>query len=292
MTLKYDVYVSPSTRAEPVLEGDSPFNWSPVSSTLIYGKRSAILVDTAITIQQNTKLAAWVESKLQHDQIELSAIYITHGHADHFLGANILLARYPRAKILATKETLAHMKQQLEPTYFQGFWAGFFPNQLPSDLPTDASFVQTLSKSNMIDLEGHVLEVIKTGHTDTFDTTVLWVPDLELAICGDVVYGDVHLYMGEARVKEKRLEWVSALEKVKALKPTIVVAGHKKVDGRDDAHFIDATISYINMFQSLLDSGITDIDVLYKIMMKTYSDRANDHALLGSCWAAKASGFQ
>ena len=35
--------------------------WSPISSTLIYGKRDAVLVDAFITVEQADALADWVE---------------------------------------------------------------------------------------------------------------------------------------------------------------------------------------------------------------------------------------
>lgn len=216
----------------------------------------------------------------------------THGHADHFLGVNVLRSRYPHVKVLATKATIAHIQQQLEPAFFKRFWVGFFPDQTETELQEDASFVEALPSNNTFEIEGHLLEVIQTGHTDTFDTTAVWVSDLRLVICGDVVYGDVHLYMAEAKTKEKRFEWVAALNKIKSLQPEIVVAGHKLVSASDDTRYIDATIEYIKTFQSLLDSGIQDSDVLYEAMMKKYRQRANDHALLGSCWASKAVGFK
>lgn len=39
-----------------------------------------------------------------------------------------------------------------------------------------------------LELEGFPLQVIETGHTDTADTTALYVPDLGLIVSGDVAY--------------------------------------------------------------------------------------------------------
>lgn len=293
MSLCYETFVSPSILAQPIRAGDKPFYWSPITSTLLYGNKYAILVDTAITVQQNTNLADWAEARLCSKGIKLTAIYITHGHADHFLGINILQARFPGVRIVATKGTVSHMKQQLEPDFFSRFWAGLFPgDQLPHDLQADASFVEVLPDGNAVDLEGHTLKAVEVGHTDTFDTTVLWVPDLKLAVCGDVVYGDVHMYLVEANTKEKRAEWITALEKVQELKPDRVIAGHRRKDESDDVHHLAYSIAYIRTFQSLIDSGINDTDALYEAMMKQYGARVNSHALLGSCWAAEATAWK
>jgi len=61
--------------------------WSPSASTLIYGERDAVLVDTFITVEQAEALVEWVRTSGK----KLTKIYITHGHADHFLGLGALL---------------------------------------------------------------------------------------------------------------------------------------------------------------------------------------------------------
>jgi glyoxylase-like metal-dependent hydrolase (beta-lactamase superfamily II) len=66
--------------------------WSPISSTLIYGKRDAVLVDTFITVEQSKELVNWVAASGKN----LTTIYITHGHGDHCLGIGALLDRFGR----------------------------------------------------------------------------------------------------------------------------------------------------------------------------------------------------
>jgi len=71
----------------PVVTSDLPpgasgMKWSPISSTLILGKRDAVLVDTAITLDQNQKLVDWIADSGKN----LTTIYATHGHGDHFFG--------------------------------------------------------------------------------------------------------------------------------------------------------------------------------------------------------------
>jgi hypothetical protein len=77
-----------------------------------------------------------------------------------------------------------------------------------------------------IELEGQPMIPIATAHTDTADTTSLHVPSLELIAAGDVVYNGIHPYLGESNA-QTRLEWIDALDKLDALQPRAVVAGHK-----------------------------------------------------------------
>jgi glyoxylase-like metal-dependent hydrolase (beta-lactamase superfamily II) len=69
-----------------------------MSSTLIAGKRDAVLIDAFITVEQASALAYWVAASGK----KLTTIYATHGHGDHFFGAGTVLERFPRARFIAT----------------------------------------------------------------------------------------------------------------------------------------------------------------------------------------------
>jgi len=62
--LNWDVFVTPGI---PMVTSDLPPGtkqgmWSPISSTLIYGRRDAVLVDAFITVEQADALVDWVEA--------------------------------------------------------------------------------------------------------------------------------------------------------------------------------------------------------------------------------------
>src|ERR1700747_3026069 len=97
--LHWEVFVSAQI---PVVTNDFPpgaseMKWSPISSTLISGKRDAVLVDTAITIDQNQKLVDWIAASGKN----LTTIYATHGHGDHFFVVNTIQNRFPKARLFA-----------------------------------------------------------------------------------------------------------------------------------------------------------------------------------------------
>ena len=80
--------------------------------------------------------------------------------------------------------------------------------------------------------------LVEVGHTDTDDTTVLHVPSIGLVVAGDVAYNGVHQYLLESAHGGVDA-WLVALDKVAALQPSAVVAGHKNKDLPDDPAILD-----------------------------------------------------
>jgi glyoxylase-like metal-dependent hydrolase (beta-lactamase superfamily II) len=97
--LQYSVYVAP---AKPVVSDDFPPGedremWSPTTSTLIHGERDAVLVDALMTKGESRALADWVVAAGKN----VTAIFVTHAHGDHFFGAPAVLERFPDARVVA-----------------------------------------------------------------------------------------------------------------------------------------------------------------------------------------------
>jgi glyoxylase-like metal-dependent hydrolase (beta-lactamase superfamily II) len=60
---------------------------------------------------------------------------------------------------------------------------------------------------------------------------------LELIVGGDAVYNGIHPWRGETDT-QSRLDWISTLDKLEALKPRAVIAGHKVPENDDDPRII------------------------------------------------------
>jgi glyoxylase-like metal-dependent hydrolase (beta-lactamase superfamily II) len=112
--LKWDVLVTNRqglTRDLP--PGKEKWMWVPTSATLIYGERDAVLVDAFLTVEQAHAAVEWVAASGKN----LTTIYVTHGHGDHFFGIGALLDRFPNAKAVATPEVLKVIRRQMSPEF-------------------------------------------------------------------------------------------------------------------------------------------------------------------------------
>jgi glyoxylase-like metal-dependent hydrolase (beta-lactamase superfamily II) len=278
--LNWEVFVTPGI---PIVTPDRPpgvqeVYFQAMASTLIYGIRDAVLVDAFMTVKQANALGDWIASRGKN----LTTIYITHGHGDHWFGVGTLLDRFPNARAVATPNTVKVMRLNASSEMLHGAWEPGFPGQIPANLV----IAQEL-KENSIELEGYELVAVELGHTDTEHTTCLHVPSIGLVVAGDAAYNDVHLYLAESNA-QKRQEWIAALDKIESLNPRAVVASHKRPENDDNPRIIEETRQYIRDFDRLVEKT-NAAQELYDKMLELYPNRDNPGwALWSSARAVKS----
>jgi glyoxylase-like metal-dependent hydrolase (beta-lactamase superfamily II) len=232
--------------------------FDPMASTLIFGEHDAVLVDALTTAAEAEALADWVA--LHHRNLRF--IYITHGHADHFYGLSVLLARFPNARAIATPKSVEEMRKFLVPPLNQ-IMHGFWPGQLPTNLVAAEPY-----ESETFTIEDHEFRILEQGQTDGAYTTSLYVPSIDLVVAGDVVYNQCHMYVGDTTA-ESRKNWIADLDRLAALKPAMVVAGHKKPGAPDSPSAIADTRRYLLDFDQLKQAGASD-ENLFNQMTELY----------------------
>jgi glyoxylase-like metal-dependent hydrolase (beta-lactamase superfamily II) len=265
VNLRYEVFVNDGVRRERDmrLPDGSPIVSSPVASTLVLGDDHAVLVDPPFTYEQIDRVGDWIERSGRR----LAYIYATHGHGDHWFGADTIMRRFPGATAYATEKTIAMMHQQGTSGRTQR-WDVDFPGLIP-----DSPVVFEPIPAGGFMLEGHLCEAVEVGHTDTDDTTVLHVPWIGLVVAGDVAYNGVHQYLLESSGGGIRA-WLVALDIVDALRPDAVVAGHKNRALLDDPAILGRTRQYLVDAQQLLDEKPTPREYFDR-MLALYPERLN-----------------
>ena len=238
--LTYDVFVNDPPPQDGFLPNGEPKRFSPMASTLICGSEDAVLTDPGLTEDQGRALGDWVAAKGRN----LTDIFITHGHGDHWFAAGLLAERFG-ARVVASAGTIVQMRGSVatRPLLWDKMYARLIP---PS--PVTAVTVP----GNRFTLEGHDLVIVEVGHTDSDDTSVLHVPDLGLVVAGDAIYNGVHMYLGQSAVGGFG-PWRDAIDKVEALGPRHIVTGHQNSQLDDDAkRTIAETRHYLDDAEELL----------------------------------------
>ena len=265
-SLSWDVHVTPlePLPGRDLAPGQKERSWSPISATLISGERDAVLVDALLPVGQAHNLAEWVAAH----GTKLTAVYITHGHGDHWFGLGSVLDRFPDARAFALPAVIEQMRSGSTPEFLESFWKPRFDGKLPRDLV----FPEPL-EGHTIELEGHELVAVELGHTDTDQTSCLHVPDVGLVVAGDAAYNDVHLYLAESD-QQRRREWIAALDTIESLHPQTVIAGHQRAGRHDGPEIIEETRKYIRDFDHIAETTSTARD-LYDQVLALHPERVN-----------------
>jgi glyoxylase-like metal-dependent hydrolase (beta-lactamase superfamily II) len=274
--LSYDVFISepiPFSDTDKAPNGDRRM-FQPISSTLIFGVRDAVLVDPPMTIEQTDRVAQWIEDSGKR----LVHIYITHGHGDHWFGTAPLLRRFKGASAYAAAGTIEVMRQHANREFRAAVWDQSFPDQIP-----DSPVLATTPLGNRFELEGNELRIVEVGHADTDQSTVLHVPSIGLVVAGDVIYNGCHQYLAETQ--DGGLDkWMTAVDMVAALQPIYVVAGHKNKALNDDPKIVAETRRYLEDAKRLIGTSDSALG-FYNAMIELYPERLNPSALW--FWGAK-----
>ena len=140
-------------------------------------------------------------------------------------------------------------------------------------------------------IDGHVVNAVEVGQSDTYNTTILHVPSLEMVVTGDVVYGECFQYLVESDTPELRGQWLRAVDEVEALRPKIVVPSHKQPwDGFGTNH-LDKTRDYLRTWGELVGVAKNATDLIERVT-EAFPERIGEFILEISAEAAMSSNLQ
>jgi len=236
----------------------SPDDQFWTNSVIIEGSHEVMLVDAQLTKTSAEKVLQQIEQTKK----PLSTIYITHAHADHFLGLQVFKEAYPGVKIIATSAVVDRINMVYQEKIDK--WKTILGSGATSHAVAIARF-----DGNIIEFEGTQIEVLKNIQGDTDESTMLWIPGQRILITGDVLFNDMHVYTAETDSKA-RAKWLNSLQKIRQLQPLVVIPGHSKVGAPLDASTaLDFTERYLLVFEKELKTA-KDADSLVNTMKEKF----------------------
>jgi len=212
-----------------------------VNSVIIAGEHEVMLVDAQLTKTN----AVRVLQEIKETKRPLSIIYITHEHADHFLGLEVFKDAFPGVRIIANSEVVDRINKVYQEKIDK--WQKILGSGATSHVVAIEKF-----DGDFIKFEDSEIEVLKHIQGDTDENTMLWIPGQRTLITGDVVLNNMHVYTAETDSKA-RGKWLNSLNKIRELKPSVVIPGHSKVGAPLDANTaVDFTENYLLAFEEEL----------------------------------------
>jgi glyoxylase-like metal-dependent hydrolase (beta-lactamase superfamily II) len=236
----------------------SPDDQFWTNSVIIEGTHEVMLVDAQLTKTS----AERVLQEIKETKKPLSIIYITHEHADHFLGLEVFREAYPRVRIIANSSVVDRINKVYQEKIDK--WKTILGPGATSHVVAIEQF-----DGSFIRFESSKIEILKDVQGDTDENTMLWIPGQRILIAGDVLFNDMHVYTAETDSKA-RGKWFNSLQKIRELNPSVVVPGHSKVGAPLDASTaVDFTENYLLAFEDELKKA-KDPDSLVNAMKERF----------------------
>ena len=229
-----------------------------VNSVIIEGTREVMLVDAQLTKTSAEK----VLQEIRGTKKPLTVIYITHEHADHFLGLEVFKEAYPGVRIIANSAVTDRINKVYQEKVDK--WKKILGSGATASVVAVEKF-----DGNFIEFENSKIELLKDVQGDTDENTMLWIPGQRILIAGDVLFNNMHVYTAETDSKARE-KWLSSLQEIRELKPSVVIPGHSKVGAPLDANTaVEFTENYLLAFEEELKKA-KDPDGLIKAMKERF----------------------
>lgn len=207
----------------------------PVASVLVAGKHDAVLIDAQFSRAEAQKLV----EKIRASGKKLTTVYISHSDPDFYFGLDVIKAAFPKAKIVATPETVAEIRRKADAKV--AYWGPILKDNAPKSIVIPEALT-----GKRIALEGQSLDI--AGPTPA--RTYVWIPSIKAVVGGVVLFGNLHVWMADTQSAQSRQDWLKTLDGIAALNPVTVVPGHFKVGSPLTPDSISYTRDYVVTFEA------------------------------------------
>jgi glyoxylase-like metal-dependent hydrolase (beta-lactamase superfamily II) len=169
---------------------------------------------------------------------------------------------YPRVRIIANSAVVDRINKVYREKI--GKWKTILGSSATSQVVAIEKF-----DGSSFRFENSKIEILKNIQGDTDENTMLWIPGQRILIAGDVLFNNMHVYTAETDTKARE-KWLNSLNKIRELKPSVVIPGHSKVGAPLDATTaVDFTQKYLLVFEEEL-KRVKDPDALISTMKERF----------------------
>ena len=214
-----------------------------VNSTLVYGQKDAILIDAQFTLTDARHLVDTIRKTGRN----LTTVYVTHFHPDHYFGLVEIKRAFPNAKMVALPRTVKEIRETWEAKVKQ--WKPNYGDKIPDEpiTPDELQDTKLLLEDNTLEIHGEV-------QGDCENNSFVWIPSIKTVICGDIVYSGVYPWTLETTANQRKA-WIETIDKIKTFNPEVVVAGHKNPVLKNDPSSLDFSKNYLQYYDEALSSS-------------------------------------
>jgi len=224
-----------------------------VNSTILTGDKSALVIDAQFTLADARKVADAVAATKK----ELTTVYVTHAHPDHYFGFPAIKERFPNAKLVALPPTVSEIQRTWEAKVKE--WQPKY-----KDAITSKPVVPEGLTENALELDGQKLELVGAMQGDDQNNSYVWIPSLRAAVTGDIVYDGVFPWTAETTAGTRRA-WADTIDRIAARNPERVVPGHQKPDRKQEPSSLAFTKQYLGAYDDALAASKTPAELESKI---------------------------
>jgi glyoxylase-like metal-dependent hydrolase (beta-lactamase superfamily II) len=227
-----------------------------VNSHIVELGTQLIVIDAQYTLPYAREVIEYAKTRNK----PITRLFVTHYHPDHLLGAAafampIHALAEVKAKIQAVGDRVASEEHEK------------FPDTIPSHAEKPSLIVQPGEEV----IDGVRFEFILLQHAETENALMIGFPDHGLLITQDLVYNNVHVFLGERGFDS----WIAALAKFQALPYPRILPGHGVPAGPE---LYDHMRHYLTTARDLLSHSVDAPD--FKARLTAAFPSYGGHALI------------